>query len=149
MHSMTLESCFITVCGVWKGTTGSNLAFVSDRTLQRVSKERDVTLLMDGTFRAVPRHMGFRQLYIINVIINGGCLPLAYILMERKDFLSYMTVFTELKKLIPSMNVVECMSYYESATRKAILKQFPGVKLSGCYFHCVQAIMKVGCFSLI
>lgn len=128
--------------GVWEGKTGKNVAFVSDGTLQRVSKETDVTLLMDGTFRAIPRHLKFRQLYIINVIIKGRCFPLAYILMERKDYDSYMTVLSELKKLLPSMNVVQCMSDYECATRKAILQQFPGVRLSGCYFHYVQAIVK-------
>lgn len=128
--------------GVWRGTSGNNLAFVSERTLQEVSKRQEVTLLMDGTFKAVPKNMGFIQLYIINVIIRGRCFPLAYILMERKDFNSYMVVFDELKKLLPSMNVVECMSDFEAATRKAILLQFPRARLSGCYFHYVQAIMK-------
>lgn len=115
---------------------------MSERTLQAVLQEGNVTLLMDGTFKAIPRHLKFRQLYIINVIIRGKCFPLAYVLMERKDFKSYMTVFTELKKLLPSMKVEECMSDYEAATRKAILEQFPGVRLSGCWFHYVQAIMR-------
>lgn len=40
------------------------------------------------------------------------------------------------------MNVVQCMSDYEAATRKAITQQFPSVRLSRCYFHYVQAIMR-------
>lgn len=64
--------------------------------------------------------------------------------MERKDFHSYVKVFRELKKLIPSMNVINCMSDYESATRKAIKDQFPNSKISGCYFHYVQVKYIIG-----
>lgn len=131
--------------GVWAGDTGKNIAFVSERTLQKVAKKEDVTLLMDGTYRSVPRHLkGLHQLYIINVLVRDRCFPLAYVLMERKDYRSYVKVFTELKKLVPSMKVVKCVTDYECATRKAILEQFPGVRLTGCYFHYIQALMKKG-----
>lgn len=128
--------------GVWQGETGRNVAFVSQRTLEEVKTMKEVTLLMDGTFRSVPRHLKFRQLYIINVIIRGRCYPLAYILMEKKDFKSYMTVFNELKIMLPSMNVINCMTDYEAATRKAIKEQFPTSRISGCFFHYVQAIQR-------
>lgn len=36
------------------------------------------------------------------------------------------------------MNVVNCMTDYEAATRKAIKDQFPNSKVTGCYFHYVQ-----------
>lgn len=101
-----------------------------------------VTLLMDGTFKAIPRHLKFCQLYIISAIIKGRCYPLAYILMERKDYSSYMHEFDKLKELIPSINVVNCMSDYEAAIRKCIKKQFPESRISGCFFHYVQAINK-------
>lgn len=128
--------------GVWSGISGRNVAFVSERTLNEVKKLDSVTLLMDGTFRSVPKHLKFRQLYIINVIIRNRCYPLSFILMEKKDFHSYEVVFSEIKKLIPSANVVNCMSDYESATRKAIKKHFPSARISGCFFHYVQAIQK-------
>lgn len=107
-------------------------------TFQEVKKLPEVTLLMDGTFKVVPGHFKVHQLYIINVILSGRCYPLAYVLMQRRDFHSYVKVFSELKKLIPSMNVVNCMSDYEAATRKAIKDQFPNSKITGCYFHYVQ-----------
>lgn len=73
--------------GIWQGRTGRNIAFVSERTLKEVVKNpMNVTLLMDGTFRSVPRHLKFRQLYIVNVLIKGRCYPLAYVLMEKKDY---------------------------------------------------------------
>lgn len=129
--------------GVWRSGSGNNVAFVSERTLQYVSgRAKPVTLLMDGTFRAVPRHLKFQQLYIINVIARDRCFPLAFILMERRDCKSYKRVFSELKTLLPSMKVEICMTDYERATRKAILEEFPGVQLTGCYFHYVQNIMK-------
>lgn len=102
----------------------------------------EVTLLMDGTFKALPNHLKFCQLYIISAIVKGRCYPLAYILMERRDYYSYMLIFDEIKKLIPSMNVVNCMSDYEAATRKALKEQFPNSRISGCFFHYVQGINK-------
>lgn len=128
--------------GVWQGKTGGNIAFVSERTLNEEKELKEVTLLMDGTFRAVPRHLKFRQLYIINVVIKNRCYPLAYILMEKKDYHSYMLVLNKLKLMIPSMNVVNCMTDYESATRKAMKEVFPTSLISGCFFHYVQAIQK-------
>lgn len=128
--------------GVWRGATGDNIAFVSERTLGEVKKMEKVTLLMDGTFKALPLHMKFCQLYIISVIQKGRCYPLAFILMERRDYKSYMNVFHNLKQLIPTMNVVTLMSDYEAATRKAAKIQFPNARLSGCFFHYVQGIRK-------
>lgn len=128
--------------GIWEGTSGRNVAFVSERTLNEVKDLKEVTLLMDGTFKAVPRHMNFRQLYIINVIIRNRCYPLAYILMEKKDFNSYKVVLSELKRMIPAINVINCMTDYEAATRKAIKQVFPTSRISGCFFHYVQAIQK-------
>lgn len=128
--------------GVWHGKTGANIAFVSERTLKKVKKLKKVVFLMDGTFEAIPRHLKFRQLYIINVIIRKRCYPLAYVLMERKDYHSYFLVLIKLKEMIPNMNVVNCMTDYEQATRKAIKELFPTSRLSGCLFHYVQAIQK-------
>lgn len=82
------------------------------------------------------------KLYIISVIRKGRCYPLAYILMERRDYKSYLNVFHNLKQLIPTMNVVTVMSDYEAATRKAVKVQFPKARLSGCFFHYVQSIRK-------
>lgn len=40
------------------------------------------------------------------------------------------------------MNVVNCMTDYEAAVRKAVKQQFPDSRISGCFFHYVQAIQK-------
>lgn len=109
--------------GVWRGSTGDNVAFVSETTLQQVRKLKHLELLMDGTFKVLPCHIKFIQLYIINVVIEDRSYPLAYILMERRDTLSYEVVFNEMKTLIASkFETMSCMTDYEAATRKALKK---------------------------
>lgn len=44
--------------------------------------------------------------------------------------------------MIPNVRVKNCISDYEAATRRAIREVFPKSRLSGCYFHYVQAIVK-------
>lgn len=62
--------------------------------------------------------------------------------MEKKNASSYRIIFNKIKAMIPKVNVTNCMSDYEAATRKAIREVFPKSTLSGCYFHYVQAIVK-------
>lgn len=62
--------------------------------------------------------------------------------MERRDYRSYTCVFDQVKQLIPSMNVAQCMNHCEEVSRKAITQKFPSTRLSGYYFHYAQAIMK-------
>lgn len=37
--------------GVWRGSTGANIVFISDSVLQEVRKEKKIKLLIDGTFK--------------------------------------------------------------------------------------------------
>lgn len=130
--------------GVWSINGNDNIVYISQTVLEELNQMGNVVLMMDGTFKVLPRHFRrrFRQLYIINVIYKGRCYPLAYILMQKKDFASYDYIFGRLKLLFPSVTVASCMSDYESATRKALKKHFPEAIICGCYFHYVQAIHK-------
>lgn len=128
--------------GVWRGRTGSNIVFISDSVLKEVKRHRKVKFLTDGTFKVLPHHISFRQLYIINVILFDRCYPLAFILTEKKDCATYELIFNRLKLMISNVEVTDCMSDYESATRKAFRNVFPKATISGCYFHYVQAIVK-------
>lgn len=62
--------------------------------------------------------------------------------MERKTFTSYDAIFHHLKLLMPSVEVSKLMTDYEAATRKALKKHFPNARISGCFFHYVQAMVK-------
>ena len=46
---------------------------------------------MDGTFKVVPEH--FYQLYSIHVSVQRNIIPLAYILMSRKNEENYKRVY--------------------------------------------------------
>lgn len=130
---------------VWRTKSGeSNIVFISESVLAKLKDlKENIQLLMDGTFKVLPRRPKFRQLYIISLIFDGRCYPLAYILMERKTVNSYNIIFDNLISLFPSCQISNFMADYEAATRKAIKKKFPLARISGCYFHYVQAINKV------
>lgn len=122
------------------------MVFISESVLNKIKEmqedEEKIQMLMDGTFKVLPRHIKFRQLYIISIIFDGRCYPLAFILMQTKTFLSYSLIFEKLKKLIPLCEISNFMTDYEAATRKALRIHFPQARISGCYFHYVKAINK-------
>lgn len=130
--------------GVWEANGNSNVVFISQQALETLNSFDNVTLMMDGTFKVLPRHFRrrFRQLYVISFIYNGRSYPLAFILMQAKDIKSYDLIFGRLKLLFPSVTVVGCMTDYEQATRTALLNHFPNARISGCFFHYVQAMHK-------
>lgn len=129
---------------VWKAKAGeANVVFVSESVLNNLKKTKvNIRMLMDGTFKVLPSHIKFRQLYIINIIIDERCYPLAYILMEKKTQSSYRLIFQKLKLLMGPCEITNVMSDYEAATRKALKIEFPRARISGCYFHYVKAINK-------
>lgn len=104
--------------------------------------KRVIHMLMDGTFKVLPRHIKFRQLYIISIIFEERCYPLAFILMQKNTYYSYNLIFRKLKLLFASCEISNFMTDYEAATRKALKRQFPNARISGCYFHYVKAINK-------
>lgn len=118
------------------------MVFISETMLKVINSMNHISFFMDGTYKALPHHIPFRQLYVISVTYDGQCYPLAYILMEKKTFSSYDTIFHNLKVLMPSVEVMKLMTDYEAATRKALRKHYPNARISGCFFHYVQAIVK-------
>lgn len=129
---------------VWECNKNSNIVFISKQALDTLNTLDNVTLLMDGTFKVLPRHFRrrFRQLYIISFLYKGRSYPLAYVLMQTKDYNSYDLIFGRLKLLFRSVTVIGCMTDYEQATCKALMKHFPNARISGCFFHYVQTIHK-------
>ncbi|KAJ6647973.1 hypothetical protein Bhyg_03198 [Pseudolycoriella hygida] len=129
--------------GIWTSAKGErNVAFISETILRVINTMNHISLFMDGTYKALPHHIPFRQLYVVNVTFEGQCYPLAYIFMETKTFSAYDTVFQNLKLLMTSVEVAKLMTDYEAASRKALKKHYPNARMSGCFFHYVQAIVK-------
>lgn len=130
--------------GVWSNSLGEkNLAFISETVLKFILTLGAIMLRMDGTFKVLPHHIKFRQLFIISVMFNEHSYPLAYIFMQKKNFHSYDLIMSKLKTMIPADKVTNIMADYEAATRKAAKLHFPNAIISGCYFHYVQAIYKM------
>lgn len=129
--------------GVWTSSKGErNVVFISETILKLINTMNHISFFMDGTYKALPHHIPFRQLYVISVTYENECYPLAYIFMEKKTFSSYDTIFQNLKFLMPSVEVVKLMTDYEAATRKALKKHYPNARIAGCFFHYVQAMVK-------
>lgn len=130
---------------VWKTKAGeSNVVFISESVLNKLKDMKDnIHMLMDGTFKVLPNHIKFRQLYIISIIYENRCYPLAFTLMEKKTYYSYKLILANLKSLMPSCKITNFMTDYEAAIRKALKSEFPHARISGCYFHYVKAINKV------
>lgn len=129
--------------GVWTSSKGErNLVFISESILRLINTMNHISFFMDGTYKALPHHISFRQLYVISVTYENQCYPLAYIFMEKKTFTSYDIIFQNLKFMMPSVEVVKLMTDYEAATRKALKKHFPNARIAGCFFHYVQAMVK-------
>lgn len=128
--------------GVWtKHQSEENIVYISESVLQTFNTLENGTMRGDGTFKVLPSHIKFRQLFIVSIEYRDRSYPLAYILMKKKNFRSYDMIFGHLKKLI-TVNITEFMADYELATRKAVTKHFPNAMLAGCYFHYCQAIRK-------
>lgn len=98
---------------------------------------------VDGTFKCVPAL--FTQMYTIHGINDSKILPLLYILLPNKKESTYSIVFNALKKLSPILCPESIMMDYEKAVMNVCMKQYPSVKIRGCFFHFKQAIYrKVG-----
>lgn len=57
--------------GVWQCNNNSNIVFISQQALETLNTLDNVTLLMDGTFKVLPRHFRrrFRQASYIRVVL--------------------------------------------------------------------------------
>lgn len=107
----------------------SMIVFISETGLKHLMKEDVyIELLMDGTFKILPRHIKFAQLYIMSFIYRDRSYPFAFVFMEKRDSASYDILFTKFKSYFSfdiASKVVKCMADYERAVRKALKKHFP------------------------
>ena len=64
-----------------------------------------------------------------------------YILMTRRKRIDYQAVFQFLKDKYPNLNVEKTMTDFEGALRRAILSEWPNVKLESCWAHYARVIL--------
>lgn len=119
------------------------LIFTTDNNLGILNKSH--TSFVDGTFEIAPKL--FYQVFTINGIFRGKCLPLVYGLLTRKDEKTYDKFFSALRDGQPNyQNRMICpkdiMVDFEKAIINSIDKHFPDADMSGCYFHITNNLWK-------
>jgi hypothetical protein len=97
--------------------------------------------IADGTFKVVPNL--FFQLYTIHFQFVRGINPAAlYCLLQNKTRNSYDRVMAVLKQLIPSASPAVILTDFEKAAMSAFADTYPTARVTGCYFHLNQAVLR-------
>lgn len=118
------------------------IAFISESAiafLKSLKEKVTIEILMDGTFKILPTHMKFSQLYIMSFIHEGRCYPFGYVFMEKRNSESYNCLFENLKELWGenvTCKVTKIMTDYEKAVRSSAKKHFPNARISGWVLLC-------------
>ncbi|CAD6200229.1 unnamed protein product [Caenorhabditis auriculariae] len=97
--------------------------------------------LMDGTFQASPKI--FYQLFVVHAQWSGThtSVPCFFFLLPNKTELTYTYALSELKSLL-GVSPDSVMVDFEKGLHNALEDVFPGVEVSGCFFHLSQSIRK-------
>lgn len=97
--------------------------------------------LADGTFKVVPSI--FFQLYTIHFQFVPGINPAAlYCIVTDKTRGTYDRILDQLLIIIPTAAPTVILTDFESAAMGAFRARFPNARISGCYFHLAQSILR-------
>lgn len=101
-------------------------------------------IFADGTFKVCPAP--FYQLYILHVPLGNWMRPCLYCLLSRKTRFTYDVLFGCLRaKAAEANHPMICTRFrcdYEVAVIQSILTTFPGITVTGCFFHLCSAMYK-------
>ncbi|KAJ8685017.1 hypothetical protein QAD02_020810 [Eretmocerus hayati] len=118
-----------------------HLALYDEKTLE---EHENCTILQDdATFLSRPKVHGITQLFTIMARNYGKCFPCIWILMSSRKAHAYEACLKEMKENIwPKMKPVEVIADFEEAMEIAWQNMYPDAKLTGCYFHFTQALLR-------
>ncbi|XP_071577753.1 uncharacterized protein [Temnothorax nylanderi] len=132
---------------IFKGTVVSDegyraVIFTSDALLDALVKSKEI--YMDGTFSVVPRVPSFAQLYTIHIRYMDTGIAVLFALCEKRTMNVYNAIWRKLKELRPDalQEVRSVMSDYERAAMTVAREIFPNSRLTGCWFHFNQAVLR-------
>ncbi|KAI5641750.1 MULE transposase domain-containing protein [Phthorimaea operculella] len=120
------------------------LIFSSPLAQKTLKKLKDNDLYGDGTFKSVPL---FYQLYTIHINLNTGnndtvnIVPAIFCLLPDKTLETYIRVFQLIKNHF-HIEFTKFKTDYEVAQIQALKFVFPGIVITGCYYHFSRAIWK-------
>ena len=102
---------------------------------------RATTWLADGTFKVLPSL--FFQLYSIHFQFVQGINPAGiYCLLLNKSRTTYDRLLLAIHHLIPSANPDTILTDFETAAMGAFTARFPSARITGCYFHLGQSVIR-------
>ena len=101
-------------------------------------------IYIDATFKFSPKGY-YQTLNIISLNKKSNFhLPVFFIPMTNKSYISYRMVITVIKEIMINHNLhfinenIMIMADFEYGLRKAIKEIFPKFSLKGCYFHYIK-----------
>jgi hypothetical protein len=113
------------------------IIFATDLALQYLST--CLIWSVDGTFDSAPTH--FKQVFTVNGVKGGKCVPCVFALLCNKRQHSYSVVFEAIRKHV--LNQPKAINTdFEKAILNAIQSNFPSTKIYGCYFHLASNLWK-------
>ena len=113
------------------------LALGDEELLKELNAE---LVLADGTFDKSPEL--FFQLYSFHVEVGNSYPPVVYFLLPDKTKETYERMIAVILQLCPQFSPLRLLIDFESAVIKAFQQAFPGMQISGCFFHLCQNIIK-------
>ncbi|KAJ1518926.1 hypothetical protein ONE63_011468 [Megalurothrips usitatus] len=97
---------------------------------------------IDGHFKTTPHVNGVYQVLTIMPEAYNHVFPVVTVLMSRKTKAAYKQMFSAVKQLLPGIRLKHVMTDFEKGLLAALREEFPASVLTGCLFHCDQAMCK-------
>lgn len=88
--------------------------------------------LCDSTFKICPKN--FQQLFVLHTIYFNKRIPLIYILMEKKNKISYIKIFEYINKTF-KISASQFITDFELPLVNSIKHVFKPMNVNGCLFH--------------
>ena len=102
------------------------------------------TLFGDGTFDKVPSML--YQLYTWHAQVGNSYIPCVYVLLQRKDQITYEKMFDILKLLVPDLNPTQILLDLEKASMKAAMTSTSTSWYKGLLFWYMPKFIEEGRF---
>ncbi|XP_018301775.1 uncharacterized protein [Mycetomoellerius zeteki] len=141
-----LEHCDI-IKNVYKGsliTDNEKTAIIlsSNSLLEALSSATEI--YVDGTFSVLPRMPHVAQLYSVHIRYMNTGIGTLFILCDVRTTTMYDALWEKIIQMVPQLkeNVKFIMSDFEMAAVKSLSTKFPRAKLTGCWFHFNQAVLR-------
>ncbi|XP_043478206.1 uncharacterized protein LOC122508752 [Leptopilina heterotoma] len=125
-----------TVSPITDNNQFTSVIFIDVPFAREIIANNDV-LYCDATYKVKPTITDAYQLLTFMIKFNHG-FPISYALMESKSQSAYETVLTEVRRVLPQLNVTAVMTDFEIALQNAIQEHFPESEARRCFFHYIK-----------